>query len=95
MLLSITDILQRRCATAPRENELYILLLLIVLVASALAVRSFLYWSFPEAPEEDRREAELPARPPIFFDPRTWAMFQPRLLISYRRDKQGRFRKMP
>jgi len=95
MLLPITDILQRPGATAPRENEVYILLLLIVLVASALAVRSFLYWTFPEAPEDDRRETEPPAHAPFFFDPRTWAMFQPKLLISYRRDKKGRFRKMP
>jgi hypothetical protein len=74
---------------------MYILLLLIVVLASALAVRCFLFWTFPDAPEDVATEPELPASPSLFYDPRSWAMFQPRPLISYRRDRRGRFRKMP
>jgi hypothetical protein len=74
---------------------MYILLLLIVVLASALAVRSFLFWTFPEVPDDIHFETEPPPNPSIFYDPRTWAIFQPRPLLSYRRDKRGRFRKMP
>ncbi len=72
-----------------------VLLLLVALVGSVLAVRWFLYWSIPEIPEDVSTAADQPANPALFYDPRTWAIFQPIPLISYRRDKKGRFRKMP
>ena len=74
---------------------MYILLFLIFILASALAVRSFLSWTFAEVPEDSASFEESPLDPSRFYDPRTWAIFQPIPLISYRRDKRGRFRKMP
>lgn len=74
---------------------MYFLLFLVALLTGALAVRWFLVWSFPDIPEDVALEREAEPNPAIFFDPRTWAMFQPKPLISYRRDRKGRFRKMP
>jgi len=74
---------------------MYILLFLLVAIATAFAVRSFFFWTFPELPEDISLTPEAPTNPSAFYDPRTWAMFQPKILISYRRDKKGRFRKMP
>ena len=74
---------------------MYILLFLIVILASSLAVRSFLSWTFAEVPEDSAPFEEPPLDSSRFYDPRTWAIFQPIPLISYRRDKRGRFRKMP
>lgn len=74
---------------------MYILLFAVSILAIAFAIRSFLYWTFPELPEDSSRFEEQPASPSIFYDPRTWVIFKPMTLISYRRDKKGRFRKMP
>ena len=74
---------------------MYILLFLIVVLASALAARSFLSWTLAEVPEDSSSFDEQPLDASRFYDPRTWAIFQPIPLISYRRDKRGRFRKMP
>ncbi len=71
-----------------------ILLFLAALLLAVLAIRWFLFWSLPELPE-DVAVPEVPDHPSLFYDPRTWAVFHPRPLISYRRDKKGRFRKMP
>jgi hypothetical protein len=89
------SILGAAARTAGQENEMYILLFLSVVLMSALAVRWFFFWSFPDIPEDVGLEREGESNPSVFFDPRTWAMFQPRPLISYRRDRRGRFRKMP
>ncbi len=74
---------------------MYILLFAITILAIALAIRSFLYWTFPEVPEDSTSFQEPPLQPSNFYDPRTWAIFKPMTLIGYRRDKKGRFRKMP
>lgn len=67
---------------------------LVFVLLGIFAVRWFLFWSIPEV-ADDSSIAEPPEHPSLFYDPRTWAIFQPKLLISYRRDKRGRFRKMP
>jgi hypothetical protein len=71
-----------------------ILLFVAALLAAVLAIRWFLFWTLPELPE-DVAVAEAPDHPSLFYDPRTWAVFHPKPLLSYRRDKKGRFRKMP
>jgi hypothetical protein len=73
---------------------MYILLFLIVVLMSALAVRWLLGWTLEEMPEDVGRFNEEVRNPSVFYDPRTWAIFQPIPLLSYRRDKRGRFRKM-
>ena len=72
-----------------------ILLFLIVALAMALTVRWFLFWTFPEMPEDISSSHPSQSDPSSFYDPRTWMIFQTKPLISYRRDKRGRFRKMP
>lgn len=74
---------------------MYILLFLIAIVAAVLLARWFLFWTFPELPEDVGPAQVSQPEPATFYDPRTWAIFHPRPLISYRRDKRGRFRKMP
>lgn len=73
---------------------MYILLFLIVVLTSALALRWLLGWTLQEMPEDVIRPDEAIENPSVFYDPRTWAIFQPIPLLSYRRDKRGRFRKM-
>lgn len=69
-------------------------LFLVFALLAVFGVRWLLFWSLPE-PQEDTVVVEPPANPAVFYNPRSWATFQPRPLISYRRDKRGRFRKMP
>jgi hypothetical protein len=84
----------RAVSCAERETKMYILLFLIVVLMSALAVRWLLGWTLAEMPEDVGRFNEEVQNPSVFYDPRTWAIFQPIPLLSYRRDKRGRFRKM-
>ncbi len=73
---------------------MYILLFLILVLLSALAMTWLLSWTLQESPEDVSRPEEAIGNPSVFYDPRTWAIFQPIPLLSYRRDKRGRFRKM-
>ena len=74
---------------------MYILLFLSASLAAVLLGRWFLFWTFPELPDDVAPAGDPQVDPSVFYDPRTWAIFQPKTLISYRRDKRGRFRKMP
>jgi hypothetical protein len=76
---------------------MYILLVLILLLALIAGGYLIISWSLTEVPEdiEDERTHD----PRSFYDPRTWAAYhfligQKPLLISSRRDRRGRFRKM-
>ena len=73
---------------------MYILLFLILVLAAALALRWLLGWTLPEIPEDVACSDDRIQNPSVFYDPRTWVIFQPIPLLSYRRDKRGRFRKM-
>jgi hypothetical protein len=51
-----------------------------------------------EVPEDSLAD-DRPANPSSFYDPRTWTAFHRfmgsgNLLLTYRRDKRGRFRKV-
>ena len=76
---------------------MYILLILSLLLALFGAMYFILSWSLADASEhaDDERTQD----PRSFYDPRTWAAYhrllgQKPLLLSSRRDRQGRFRKM-
>ena len=74
-----------------------ILLVLILLMAAIAGLYFTLSWSLEETPDD--LEDERIRNPRSFYDPRTWAAYhrlvgQKPLLISSRRDRQGRFRKM-
>ena len=79
---------------------MYILLFLVSILLLSVLVHALLSWIFSEPPE-DRQSLAEPHKPPRSFqNPRTWAAFH-RLVaqrparLGYRRDKRGRFRKMP
>jgi hypothetical protein len=76
---------------------MYVLLVLILILALVAGLYLTLSWSLAETPEDvsDERIQE----PRSYYDPRTWAAYhfllgQKPLLISSRRDRRGRFRKM-
>jgi|GEM_PF-5024492 len=76
---------------------MYILLVLILILALVAGLYVTLSWSLAETPEDvaDERSQE----PRSYYDPRTWAALhfllgEKPLLISSRRDRRGRFRKM-
>jgi hypothetical protein len=73
---------------------MYILLFLILVLMSALAMALLLSWTLQDTPDDVSNSDEPIENPSVFYDPRTWAIFQPIPLLSYRRDKRGRFRKM-
>ena len=78
---------------------MYLLLLLAVALALVLWLSWFLSWTVAEAPEDSAASEEQRRNRRNFYDPRTWAAYQRwtrhrPLLISYRRDKRGRFRKL-
>ena len=76
---------------------MYVLLVLILLLGLIAGLYFTLSWSLAEEPED--LDDERTRNPRSFYDPRTWAAYhrlvgQRQLLISSRRDRQGRFRKM-
>lgn len=78
---------------------MYVSVVLIGFVGLLVGGHYFLSWLLVESPE-DRQSREEAGRPPRnFYNPRTWAAFR-RLaskrppLLMYRRDKNGRFRKL-
>ena len=78
---------------------MYMLLFLAVLLALVVWASWFLCWTVAEAPDDDAASDERRRNPRNFYDPRTWAAYQRwtrhrPLLLSYRRDKRGRFRKL-
>jgi hypothetical protein len=64
----------------------------------ALALQVFLSWAFAESPEDGTSDG--PTRSPrSFYNYRTWTAFHRLLsrrppLLTYRRDRRGRFRKL-
>lgn len=78
---------------------MYVPIVLIGFVGLLVGSHFFLSWLLVES-GEDRQSRGEAARPPRnFYNPRTWAAFR-RLaskrppLLMYRRDKNGRFRKL-
>jgi hypothetical protein len=76
---------------------MYVLLVLILLLALIGGLYFVLSWSLAETPED--LDHERTRNPRSFYDPRTWAAYhrlvaQKPPLLSSRRDRQGRFRKM-
>ncbi len=67
-------------------------------LAVAVAVHLLFHWLMFEPPEEDIQVS--PADSARFYDSRSWLAFrcffeEKPLRLGYRRDKRGRFRKMP
>jgi hypothetical protein len=76
---------------------MYILLVLMLTLGLVTGLYLTLSWSLAETPEDIGNERI--EEPRSYYDPRTWAAYhfllgQKPILISSRRDRRGRFRKM-
>ena len=77
----------------------YVPLVLLGFVGLLVGGHVFLSWLLGEASEGEGEAGERQRPPRSFYNPRTWAAFR-RLtakrppLLMYRRDKNGRFRKL-
>ncbi len=77
---------------------MYFLLLLTILLGLGIITYAGLHWTLAETTEDE--PASQPTRAPRnFYNPRTWAAFhrlvgRKTLLLTYRRDRRGRFRKV-
>ncbi len=77
---------------------MYFLLFLIILSALGVLTYAGLQWMLAET-LEDGAASQPPRAPRSFYNPRTWAAFhrlasRKALLLTYRRDRRGRFRKV-
>ena len=76
---------------------MYVPLVLLGFAALLVGGHALLSWLLVES--EEQGEGSEPRRRRSFYDPRTWAAFRRLLskrpaLLTYRRDRLGRFRKM-
>lgn len=78
---------------------MYIPIVLLAFVGILIGSHFFLSWLLAEMPEDRDSEGQIVRPPRNFYNPRTWEAFR-RLtakrpaLLMYRRDKNGRFRKL-
>ena len=79
---------------------MYILLFFFAALLVGFGLRWLVEWALAETPEDSGSSWQLDRDPRNFNNPRTWAAYQRLLrwqrpvLISSRRDRRGRFRKM-
>jgi hypothetical protein len=78
---------------------MYILLVLVVLAAVGGVLYRLLFWTLEETVEESDA-SDRAARERNSYNPHGWTVFnrlfpQRPPLLGYRRDKRGRFRKLP
>lgn len=79
---------------------MYALILFLFALLVGFGLRWLVEWTLVETPEDSLSSWQNTREPRDFNHPRTWAAYQRLLrrkrppLISSRRDKRGRFRKM-
>jgi hypothetical protein len=81
---------------------MYVVIVLLMFVAAIVLANAFLSWLLVEPPEDEtvpEREAREAREARSFYRPRTWRALRRLLakrppLLTYRRDKNGRFRKL-
>ncbi len=76
---------------------MYVPIVLLVFAAVLVAGHQFLSWLLVDAEEGQGEDRHRPPR--SFYNPRTWAAFRRLIrkrpaLLTYRRDRFGRFRKL-